>query len=370
MPSRCKYCHRDIPYNSVFCNWCGGRQIPEVDEIKVPRPHKNGRGYYAQIMIDGRRFTISEPTEEDYYRVARELKSGKRDQASTITLEQAIDKYIQEKSNILSQRTLEQYERIKKQRFPALMTMRIDNISSNDVTRAINAELARPSRKGGTLSEKTVRDAIGLCTTVITRYTGNNLVIDLPEPQKRVKDFPTVAEVVNAIRGTDIELPCLLALWLGLSMEEIRGLTKSKSINGNRLSIVETVVDTNSGTLRKQKAKAKARPRSFNIPPYIMNLINQCPDDILEHRSGHALYMRLQKVCDKAGIKRIRFHDLRHLSAATMTSLNIPNKVLREKFGWSSDKMLNQVYDYVFNADRLEADAAIDDLFSNLLNAY
>lgn len=364
----CRYCRRYIDTNSAYCNWCGGKQFTGPGETAIKPPKKVKDGYSGRIMVKGERFTVTAETEDEYYKLVNEYRNGRRKVEDNITLSAAIDLYLQDKSNRLQERSKEQYEYIRDKRFQSLMSMKLCDITDKDIDRAINAELAKPSRKGGTLSPKTVRDAIGLVMSVINRYSSNKVRADLPEKQKSFHDYPTVEEVVKAVIGTDIELPCLLALWLGMSAEEIRGLTKGKSYKNGKLYIVETVVDTKDGPLRKPRAKAKDRMRAYDVPEYIQKLIDQVDDDIIEPRTSHALYMRLQRVLNEKNVKKIRFHDLRHLNTATQTSLNIPSKVIQDRNGWSSDKMIQEVYDYVFPEERRAADKAMDDYYNALVN--
>ena len=39
-----------------------------------------------------------------------------------------------------------------------------------------------------------------------------------------IKELPTAEQIIKAIHGTDVELPCLLAMWLSLRISEVRGL--------------------------------------------------------------------------------------------------------------------------------------------------
>lgn len=41
---------------------------------------------------------------------------------------------------------------------------------------------------------------------------------------------------MQIVKGTDMELPALLAMWLSFTASEILGLTKSKSLQGDRLT--------------------------------------------------------------------------------------------------------------------------------------
>jgi len=365
---KCRYCHRPIAYNSLFCNWCGGQQIVLKQEVKVPRPKiKNGH-YCAQVCVNNNRIYVSANTEEEYYKKARELKTGKISPAATITLAEGIRQYDNDKSARLDVRTKEAHEYIINNRFKSLMNKKLCDITATDLDKAIDAELKLPSRKGGTIKPKTVNDAMGLIKAVLKRYADFNDKVDAVVEKKTIKDYPTVPEVVQAITGTDIELPCLLALWLGMSMEEIRGLTKSKSLQGNRLCIVEKVVDTKNGAMRIAGGKAVERVRAYVLPEYLKQLIDNVDGDIIEKRSGHAVYMRLQIELKRNGVKLCSFHDLRHLNTATMTSANIPSKTIQQRNGWSSDRMIKEVYDYVFDADRQACDDYMNNYFNNIIN--
>jgi len=71
---KCKKCKRQIQDNSIFCNWCGARQIAEANEVKVPQPHRKGNAYYSQITVDGERVYVTAESEEEYYTKARAAK--------------------------------------------------------------------------------------------------------------------------------------------------------------------------------------------------------------------------------------------------------------------------------------------------------
>ena len=94
----------------------------------------------------------------------------------------------------------------------------------------------------------------------------NKVTINLPD---NIVGLPSAADVLRIIKGTDIELPVLLAAWLSFSMSEVRGLTKSKSISGDYITIREVVVDVGREAKRKDMGKNPARNRRHRIPPYI-----------------------------------------------------------------------------------------------------
>ena len=108
----CKNCKRDIDDDSIFCKWCGEKQIRErrkKGEVKVPKPRQLADGrWFAQVMIDGERHNAYGNTIAEYETNARALKqglikAGKR--PDDITVAQAIDKYLDSKKNRLKTRS-------------------------------------------------------------------------------------------------------------------------------------------------------------------------------------------------------------------------------------------------------------------------
>ena len=263
---------------------------------------------------------------------------------------------------------LEIDEYIRDKRFESLMSVKLCELTNDKIDRAFEQELAKPSRKGGTLSHKTVNDALNLVKSVLREYYKDlDVTVKSAEVQQSFRFLLPVEEVVEAVVGTDIELPAMLAMWLSLSASEIRGLTKSKSIRDGKLYIVETVVDVKGKAVRKAGGKEELRPRVFNIPPYIQSLIDRVDGDIIETRSAHAINQRFQKVLEQHGKQKMRFHDLRHLNASLMADKNIPTVVAQQRGGWKTDATMKKVYTHAFDQSRREADAIIDGVFEGII---
>jgi len=146
-----------------------------------------------------------------------------------------------------------------------------------------------------------------------------------------------------------------------------RGLTKSKSIYGDYITINEVVVDVGSVSVRKEMAKNPTRNRRHKIPTYIKKLIDQVEGDVLVPINGKALYYRWIRLQDKNDMEHITFHDLRHLNASIMALLRIPDKYAQERGGWKSDQIMKQVYMQTFSEEREKVDIVIDDYFEKIV---
>lgn len=191
------------------------------------------------------------------------------------------------------------------------------------------------------------------------------------ETPKKIIELPEPKEVIDAVRGTDIELPAMLAMWLSLSVSEIRGIQVS-AIKDGCLTIKESVVQVDGIAVSKENMKAFERTRMHRIPPYILGLIERTDAwkdgaGYIELRSGKAITCRFQRVISKAGLPHMRFHDLRHMSASVMKMLDIPDTYAMERGGWKTDNTLKRVYQHTFSKERLAVDAKVDSYFESLL---
>ena len=289
-------------------------------------------------------------------------------------LTEAIDEYIESRVPLKrSPTTIQDYRCIQRNGFQDLMDTPLKDIDEDIMQEAINVEARRKSNKRSKtpqpISAKRLKNEWILISAVLHKYCKDFdfSEIELPQVTPRVVELPPAQKVLDIIRGTDIELPVLLAAWLSFSMSEVRGLTKSKSIRGNCIMIREVVVDVDGQPIRKDIGKNPTRNRRHRIPPYIMSLIDQVDGDALVPISGKALYHRWIKLQDDNGMDHITFHDLRHLNASIMALLRVPDKYAEERGGWDNDKVMKKVYMQTFSEERERFDNLIDGYFDELL---
>ncbi len=290
-----------------------------------------------------------------------------------LTVFEAIDKYITAADVALSPKTIEEYWKIQKNSFQGIMSLELRELTDDILQEAVNIESKRPNRRctknPRPISPKTVRNSYGLISAVINQYgNGYTPKVKLPEVPRKIIDLPDPEIIFNIIKGTDAELPCLLAMWLSFSLEEIRGLKKS-SVQGNYITINQVVVDVGGKAVEKDLAKTATRIRRHRIPAYIKTLIDSLPADQeqLVPGSADSIGKRFSRLMEKNGIK-MNFHKLRHVNASVMAYLKVPEKYALERGGWKSDKVMKRVYTHTFSDKRLETDNVIDQYFEEVLD--
>jgi integrase len=71
---------------------------------------------------------------------------------------------------------------------------------------------------------------------------------------------------------------------------------------------------------------------------------------------------RFQEACESAGVRKIRFHDLRHMFATTLAAAGIPLRTLQEYLG-HADIKTTQIYAHYAPSER-EVEA-LNDAFAS-----
>ena len=289
---------------------------------------------------------------------------------------EAVDQYIASREALKrSPTTIQEYKSIRKSAFPDLMQMRLKDLDEFMLQEAINAEAVRPSGRRKTeqkpISAKRLRCEWGLVSSAVRKYrTGINFdAIELPQVKERRVQLPEALEIINAARGSEIELPVLLAMWLSFGMSELRGLTKSSSLSkdGKYITIDKVMVVVGGEDVEKAEAKNPLRNRKHRVPAYIKDLIDQVPGDRIVPMKSRTLYKKWIDLQKKNGIGPITFHDLRHVNASVMAVLHVPDKYAQERGGWKTDAVMKKVYQQTFSSERTKVDNVIDAYFEKAM---
>lgn len=335
--------------------------------MKLPEPKQKENGkWIIQVQVDGKRRSKEFETKEEALYWASGIKTGHKEatrKPSSLTVEKAIEKYIETKSAILSPSTVRGYKGIKESRIEEIKTTQLSDLTQDKIQRWVNS-LSRSH------SPKTVANAHGLISAVLREYHPD-MVLHTTLPQKVRPDIqiPTEAElirIIDAARGTKYELPITLAIWLGLRQSEIVGLTWS-CIKGDILQIRQAIVMGEDGPTQKG-TKSYSGKREIRLPPYIQNLLADQPRDneFIVNLSGKAIYSGFSRICEKAGVPHFRFHDLRHANASVMLAVGVPDKYSMKRMGHATNNMLKTTYQHTIKEKELAFDQTIDAEFEKM----
>ena len=174
--------------------------------------------------------SFTAPTKKEAEFLAAQYNLKRKEKPKGITVGDAIDGYITSKENVLSPTTIICYKSIRKNQLQSLMHVQLDKLTQIMIQSAINQEATR-------LSPKSIRNAHGLLTASVSMYMPDfTFRTTLPAKEHKIKDLPRPEQIIDAIKGTKIELPAMLALWFGLRMSEVRGI-RYKDISDGVLTI-------------------------------------------------------------------------------------------------------------------------------------
>lgn len=314
---------------------------------------------YVGKGFEGKRIykSFTAPTKKEAEYLAAEYVLKNKTMLERKILGSLIDAYIADRQSILSPTTIQGYQKIRRNDFQQLMDLPVDKIDNTVLQQAINWEAARKS-------PKSVANAYGLISTVLRQNSYYRYNVTLPKKQKNKKDLPEPSEIFRIIKGTYIELPCLLAMWLSFRMSEVKGFKKSDIVDGI-ITVNRVMVYVDKKYIVKDTAKTAGSKRSLRLPDYVLSLVEAVSDEqeYLVAMSGQAIYKRLSRLLEKNDMPHITFHDLRHINASVMMLLNIPDKYAMERGGWESDSVYKNVYQQTFSRERQEVDRKIDAYF-------
>lgn len=331
----------------------------------------------ASVTINGKKivesFTDSDPKIAE--KKALEWQLSKKDIANgKMTLETAIDEYINIKDGVLSPSTIRGYDVIKRNYIGGLAKLRIDKITNNQIQKHIN-ELSKKH------SAKTVLNAYGLIESVMRQFCPNNDLgkITLPlyiPPKQGALSQQQMALFIKAIDGHRNEIPILLALWLGMRRSEIIGLDWDSDIDfeNDTIHVHNAMVpDRNNKFVDKQVTKNKSSDRILHIPNYLKCKMLEVPE---EERHGKVykyfpglLNKDIKNIFKSLNIENITLHCLRRSMATLGVTLNIADKLMMARGGWSNPKTMKAIYQMVLDQDLDTADKKIDSFFDSIIKS-
>lgn len=332
--------------------------------------------YETVILPDGstkkkriyKSFTSDDPTragKREAELAAAQFSANKRTStnSTTITFGNALDDYIEKRSEVLSPRTIMDYKRIRRKDIQSLMNIKICDLTQEDIQNAINEDAKMHS-------PKTVRNNHGLISAVLKQYRPD-FALNTALPKKVRPDLyiPSDADIqrlLTYVKDTELELPVLLAAFGPMRRGEICAL-HSKNINGNIVHVCENMVIQEDGTWIIKSPKSYAGDRYIEYPDFVTEKLKGLEGRVVR-LSPDVITNRFERVLKRAGIHHFRFHDLRHYAASILHALGIPDAYIMLRGGWSSDGVLKNVYRHALSDKIKEMDDKANEHFSKLCN--
>lgn len=341
-------------------------------KMRIPTPKQLPSGNWrCQVRVDGRVYSVTDEDRAKCLAKALQLKTGmtNRKNPRMMTLRQAANAVIESLEGRRSPTTIAGYRKILRNDFATILDRKLVNLTPRAVDLAVQDMCTREGVNGKPLSPKTIRNNWMFMRMVLEEYAPDLKVkVRLPEVKRSVTILSQENEIIRAVIGTPVELPCLLAAWLSLSMSEIKGLTKSRSLRGDYLLVgEETVVRVDGHEIRKAGGKEASRTRALKLPDYIRHLIDEVDGDVIVPDPASTITGRFYRILEAAGLPHLKFHGLRHLNASIMGELGVDRATARERGGWANNTIMESVYTHSLESAKEDADRRINERFLRVI---
>ena len=196
-----------------------------------------------------------------------------------------------------------------------------------------------------------------------------------------------VAHFLDIVQEDELSALWRLALLTGMRRGEILGL-KWADIDLSRgvLSVKRTLSRGDAGKYTFNPPKTAAGRRSIALPQSLVQSLHKHRvkqlEMIMAHRLTHqdqdlvfaneigepispsTLEYRFKRLTERAGLPKIRFHDIRHSAATIMLASNIHPKVVQERLGHSDVSMTLNRYSHVTMDMQRDAADRLDDIIN------
>lgn len=284
--------------------------------------------------------------------------------------------------NNTAPRTYERYKEIvDKNLIPALGSIPLTKLKPQHIQSYYDNALLEGRRDGkGGLSAQTVYHYHRILFKALRHAVKQNIIVrnvcesvEPPRPEYKpmnAADSNNVSVLLEAASGTPYYVLIFTAIFTGLRRSEILALKwQNVDLDLATMSITETLHHLKTGEYIFRQPKSKRGRRNIALSPALAILLrrHRTVQEALREQLGSKLEtddlvfsdikdnpMRPNTVtrafhilATKAGMPKLRFHDLRHTHASLMLSQGIHPKIVSERLGHSSINITLDTYSHV-----------------------
>ena len=308
------------------------------------KPRKLPSGSWnVRVMCNGRSYSFTDPDKRRVMRRAAEFAEQCREDIDNPRLADALEKYVEERTESLSPATIRGYNSIVRaiRTQPPIANKRIMSLTDHDI-QAIIRNIETP---------KTQRNYVNL----IESATGRKFSVKFRNKMPKEVAVPSDLEVlglINIFARTEMEIPVMLGAYAGLRRGEICALT-IQDLDGDYLHISKDMVLDDYGQWIIKEPKTPASNRTVLLPHHVAERIR---------KRGHIATLRPNVITkrfiskqEQLGIESpYTFHSLRHFFASYLHAQHIPDAYVLRAGGWSTPHVMQKVYRHALDNEHLE----------------
>jgi integrase len=186
--------------------------------------------------------------------------------------------------------------------------------------------------------------------------------VNRPKIQKKEMHFLSPEECTRLIQATNGRTKAIieLALLTGMRRGEIFGL-KWGDLKGEYIEVRRSRYGGRDVS-PKSPHSIRRIPLALSLKKDLQSLDDGCSDYIFNFNADNFVKRQFKPALKKAGVRRIRFHDLRHTFAALMISRGANPKFLQEVMGHESFSTTMNMYGHLYPTEHREVIESLTDL--------
>ena len=322
--------------------------------IQVYSHKENGKRKYISFTA---------PTKVEVNKMAADFQADKAvdKRPQDITVGQALKRYIDKRSNVLSPSSVRQYKSNLKY-YKSIENIRIASLTCDNLQDLVN-ELSVGR------NAKTVKDIYTLLMSAIHTYSDRSFKnVTLSEAKAPTYHLPTDNDINNLLSKASptLRLAILLASVGTLRRGEICALTYGDILHDfNAVYVNKNMVLGEDGWVLRDNTKTPASTRRVELPKHIIDMLgNGDPDELILKVMPSTITSEFDELRDSLGLQ-CRFHDLRHYAASILHAIGVPDAYIMERGGWGSDTVLKRVYRNALSDKRIQFTNKANEYFEN-----
>lgn len=256
------------------------------------------------------------------------------------------------------------------------LNIKLKELTTEDIQEFYSAQLERVSANTVIHYHAVIHRALKYAVKIKTIQSNPAVNVERPRKEKFIGSFYDKKEVntlFDIIQGHPLEVAIKLAAFYGLRREEIIGLKwNAIDFENSTLTIQHTVTECNLNGKHIEVASDTAKTdSSLRTMPLVTNFremllakkekqehyrklcgrsyCKEYLDYIFVNEMGERWKPRylsdgFKRILEQNGLRRIRFHDLRHTCASLLLANNVPMKKIQEWLGHSDFSTTANIY--------------------------
>lgn len=283
---------------------------------------------------------------------------------SPLTVAEALDKYIKDRTKTTSPATIRMYRCVQKYYISDINSYMVGNVTDAVLQSWINKLSQEYSPKTVEDSYKVVKACI---RSVRPDFRPN---AKLPPPKADIVLIPSKNEVKELIgmASKKMKKAIMLGAYCGMRRGEISFIRYHDIKNGCITIHGDVIKGDGNEWIFKETAKTNKSNRTIRVPDFVLEEIGEGkPDDRVVSLTPTYISHSFKTYCNKLGLP-YHFHLLRHFFASELIAQGVPREYVQALGGWESSGVLDKIYTHILQTSQNEYSKKMAEYFSKAYN--